>query len=287
MPGFSSYDAIVNALSVSGKGQEVFFSKTAPVAQVTGAFHTSWAYTGIPTAGTWLGPGGATGFNMVAANSNSVGAMTLVSPTTVSGENPYLLTAGALASTAVLGTLMLVDRLADTGALTTAAGGTCTFSSSLAWPRYADGLGVMAFIESLTATPASGSVVTLNYTNTDSTAGRITSGATSVAATHRVIGSSSGPFFALQGTDKGIKTIESLSVGTTTASNIALVVCKPLLMLPCTTANYYTERDLVIQTPKLPKLQVSSDATACLQWIFFAGAATTPVLTGSVAMVTG
>jgi hypothetical protein len=91
---------------------------------------------------------------------------------------------------------------------------------------------------------------------------------------------------APQGNDTGIKSIESISVTAVAALNIAVVVAKPLFMLPCVTATYYTERDMVIQTPKLPKMQVSADTTACLQWIFLPGAATTPTLTGSVSTVT-
>lgn len=286
MPTLTSYDAILNALA-AGMGQEIFFSKTAPAAQVAGAFHTSWAYTGVPTAGAWLGAGGAAAATLVTADSNSLGALPLVSPTTASATNPAIIAAGALPSTSVLGTLMLVDRLADTGALTTTAGGTCTLTMpSGGWARNTNGIGVMAFVESLTGVPSAGTVVALNYTNTDATTGRISSGATSVAGAHRAVGSS-GPFMGLQGTDRGIKSIESLSITSVTALNIAVVVCKPLLMLPCVTANYYTERDCVIQTPKLPVLGVAADKTACLQWLFFAGAATTPVITGSVATVTG
>lgn len=286
MPQPTSYDAILAAMSAGG-GQDVFFSKTAPAAQVAGAFHTSWAYTGIPSAGAWMGAGGAAAATLVTCDSSSTGALAIVSPTSASATNPYVASAGAMPTTSVLGTLMLVDRIADTGALTTAAGGTCTLTMpGGGWARYTDGVGVFAFVEALSSVPGAGSVVSLNYTNTGSTAGRISSSATTVATQHRVFGSS-GPFMALQGADSGIKSIESISVTSVAASNIAVVVYKPLLIVPCVTANYYTERDLVIQTPgKFPKLHVAADNTACLQWIFFAGAATTPTITGSVATVT-
>jgi len=287
MAGFNSYDAIINALTISGTGQEVLFSKTAPAAQVAGAFHTSWAYTGIPTAGGWAGAGGGAAATLVTCDSATVGALSVVSPTTASGTNPYIVAAGAMPTANVVGTLMLIDRLADTGPLTTASGGTCTITMpGGGWARYTDGVGVMAFVESLTGVPTATAVVTLNYTNPAATAGRISSGATVAAGAHRAFGSS-GPYLALQGTDAGIKSIESLSLTTAAALNIAVVVCKPLLMLPCVSAYYYTERDLVIQTPKLPKLQVAADKTACLQWIFFTGGTTTPTVVGSVSTVTG
>lgn len=286
MANFTSYDAILAALD-AGDGQELFFSKTAPAAQVSGAFHTSWAYTGYPSAGAWVGSGGAAAATMVTCDNNTQGAIPFASPTTASGENPRILTAGAMVSTAVAGTLMLIDRIADTGALTTTSGGSCTITMpGGGWARYNDGVGVMAYMESLTGTPTVSITAQLGYTNSDATASRVSGTAVAAAGTHRVFGTS-GPFISLQGTDKGIKSIESVSITTATALNVAIVVCKPLLMLPATTAQYFTERDLVIQTPKLPKLQVSADASACLQWVFFSGAATTPVTTGSISLVTG
>lgn len=287
MPGFSSYDSIINAISTLGKGQEVLFSKTAPAAQVAGAFHTSWAYTGIPAAGSWAGAGGSTTATLVTCDSTTAGAIPLVSPTTASGENPYVITASVMPTTSVAGTLILVDRIADTGALTTTAGGTCTLTMpGGGWARSTSGVGVMASVESLTGTPTAGTVVTMTYTNTASVGSRVSGSATSVAGTHRVVGTS-GPFINLQSGDLGIKSIESLSITTATALNIALVVYKPVLMIPCVTANYYAERDMVIQTPKLPKLDVAADKTACLQWVFLTNASTTPIIVGSVSTVTG
>lgn len=285
MPAPTSYDSIIAGLAAGG-GQEIWFAKTAPAAQVAGAFHTSWAYTGTPTAGAWAGAGGSTAATMVTCDSSTVGALTLTSPTSASGTNPYIIAAGAMPTTSVGGTLMLIDRIADTGALTTASGGTCTVTMpGGGWARYTDGIGLQAFVESLTGVPTATAVAALNYTNPAATAGRISSGATIAAAAHRVFGSS-GPFMALQGSDNGIKSIESISLTTAAALNVAVVVCKPLLMIPCVTAGYYTERDLVIQTPKLPPLKVAADKTACLQWLFLPTGATTPVLIGSVATVT-
>lgn len=285
MAALNSYDAILAALE-AGQGEEVFFTKTAAAAQVAGVFHTSWAYTGTPSAGTWVGAGGATAATLVTCDNTTVGALPITSPSTASGTNPRILTVGGMVSTAVAGTLMLVDRIADSGALTTAAGGTCTITMPVGgWARYTNGLGVMVFVESLGAAPASGSVFTLGYTNTDSVASRVSGAATTAATAHRVYGGSGSPWIPLQGTDKGIKSVESFTCTTVTAANVALVVCKPLLMLPATTAYYYSERDLVIQTPKMPKLPVSADTSSCLQWVFLAGAATTPTLIGSISLV--
>lgn len=296
MPGFQSYDGILAALS-AGMGQEMFFQKSLPAAHVAGNFYTSWAYPGTPAVGAWAGAGGAAAATLVTTNSATPGALTLASPTSVSATNPYILSAGvvqAVGAQTIAGTLMLIDRLADTGPLTTTFGGSCSLTMPVAtslWARYPDGVGVQAFVESLETTiPTVSTTIALTYTNTAGTGSR-TSGSTTIAATKSLVKGTSGPFLSLASGDLGIKTIESIQVGAVTpaANSIALVVCKPLLILPCTTTGYYVERDLVIQTPKLPKLQVAADASACLQWIFFPNAATTSgaVFMGSVATVIG
>jgi hypothetical protein len=290
---FNSYDAILAAIS-AGSSQEVLFGKTFPVNTVAAVVYSSWLFTGITAAGTLAGAGGTTAATLVTCNSNSSGAIPIVSPTTASATNPYIISVGAMPTLSVNGTMVLIDRLADSGTLTTANGATCTLTMpGGGWARYTDGIGVMAFMEGQAAAPTNAAVVAMSYTNTDSAAGRIPSAATLTNVAYKVFGSGSNaptgsPFFTLQGNDKGIKSIENVSLTGAAAANVALVVCKPLLVLPWVTAVYYTERDLVIQTPKMPKLGVAADASACLQWLFFPNAAvTTPTTTGSVTLVTG
>lgn len=289
----TSYDGILAALA-AGNGQEVFYSKTFPITTAAAVHYSSWLFGGMTAAGTLAGAGGTTAATLVTCNSNTIGAIPIVSPTTASALNPYITTVGAMPSLSMAGTMILIDRLADSGVLTTGIGATCTLTMpGGGWARYTDGIGVMAFMESQAANPTATAVVAMSYTNPAATAGRIPSPATLTAVAYKCFGSGANaptatPFFTLQGNDSGMKSIESLSLTVAAAANVALVVCKPLLMIPCTTAMYYTERDMVIQTPKLPKLQVLADATACLQWIFVPNAAVaTPTIMGSVSTVTG
>lgn len=50
------------------------------------------------------------------------------------------------------------------------------------------------------------------------------------------------------------------------AGTAALVLCKPLLDIPLTTASVAVERDLLNQLPSLPKIEDG----ACLTWIYMA-----------------
>lgn len=291
---FNSYDAILAAIS-AGNSQEVLYGKNFPVNTVAGVIYSSWLFGGQTSAGTLAGAGGTTAATLVTCDSSTTGAIPILSPTSASATNPYLVSAGSMPSLSMGGTMMLIDRLADSGPLTTAAGATCTLTMpGGGWARYNDGVGVMAFLESQAAAPTAGAVVSGSYTNTASASGRVPGTCTLTAVAYKAHGSGANsptgsPFLSLQGTDRGIKTIESVSLTTQPAANVALVICKPLLILPCTTAVYYTERDLVIQTPKLPKLGVSAaNNSACLQWLFLPNAVvTTPTIIGSVTAVTG
>lgn len=54
------------------------------------------------------------------------------------------------------------------------------------------------------------------------------------------------------------------------AGTAALVLAKPLLTIPLTTAAVASERDFLNQLPSLPEIKDG----ACLTWLYFAGAAT-------------
>lgn len=290
---FNSYDSILAALS-AGQGQDILFAKTLPAAQAAGLFYSSWAHVGFPAAAAaYQGNGGTTTAGFAQLNNVSVGAMPLVSPSSASGQNPYLLSVGSMCAAAqgMNGSMLLVDRLAETGLLSGASGNTCTLNNPVvsAWNRYSNGVGVMAFVESAFGAPATTASLQLTYTSPNNGSGRVTPAVAATAAVqHRIFGTS-GPFFGLQGNDNGILSVESIALTVAAASNIALVICKPLLIIPCTAAYYYTERDTVIQTPKLPKLPVNADSSSCLQWIFLPGAATSSgaILSGQLSLVTG
>ena len=312
MAGFNSYDAIINAMTVSGDGQEAYFAKTAPVAMAANQYYSGWSFSGSPAVGAWAGstsPGNST-TNLYPGycDSSTSGSIPLVSPTTASAKSLFIVSANQTQNSTVAmgGTMILVDRLADTGVITTTTGNSATinagnlpltvFGASVAgWPRYSNGLGVQLFLESLNTltTVAGGFIVTYtSATTTDvvGTGSRVTTSCSTAVSNTRSWGGTgtTSPFLQLQGSDKGVQSVQSIAVTTAaTAPNIALVACKPLLMLPCINIGYTVERDCVMQTPKLPKLEVYTDKSACLQWLFFSNAASTPTVFGTVTMVAG
>lgn len=123
---------------------------------------------------------------------------------------------------------------------------------------------------------------TLGYTNTASTAGRLTpanpvlptSTASAIVGSIPYSGTGAGkvgPFLPLQGGDQGILSVQSINLSAThTSGCLNVVICKPLVTLPVTTVGVASERDLVNMLPSMPRIYDGAN----LQWLMYAGAAT-------------
>lgn len=177
---------------------------------------------------------------------------------------------------------MLVDVLAQYTVSSVTTTGAQNFTGQAAWPRYADGKGVQAFIVPSIVMGVGTPTFTLGYTNTASVAGRLTP-ATPVLPTSTasaIVGSipysgtgagKVGPFIPLQAGDAGILSVQSINLSAThTSGCLNLVICKPLLTLPVTTVGVASERDLVNMLPSMPRVYDGAN----LQWLMYAGAAT-------------
>jgi hypothetical protein len=176
---------------------------------------------------------------------------------------------------------MLVDLLACWTIFPATTTGAQTLTGAAAWPRYADGKGVQAFLVQQIVAGAGAPTVQLNYTNPGDTSGRTTPAAPALptcltASTQASIpysGTGAGrfnPFFPLAAGDTGIKSIQTINFSATMTSGCpVLVVCKPLLTLPITTVGVAGERDLVNQIPSMPRIYDG----ACLAWLAMHGAA--------------
>ena len=177
---------------------------------------------------------------------------------------------------------MLVDILAVYPISTVTIATLQSLLSQVAWPRYADGKGVRAYIVPSVVMGAGTPAVTLGYTNTTPTSGRLTPAAPSlpVMTATAPVGSipysgtgvgKYGPFIPLQSGDAGITSVQSIQLSATMTSGcLNLVICKPLATLPITTVGVAAERDFLNMMPSLPRIYDG----ACLNWLMYAGAAT-------------
>jgi hypothetical protein len=265
----------------------------------TGRFTVGMQITGTGvTAGTFIvslgtGTGRNNGGTYNLNNSQTVTAQTITGTATANfvkhGGNvtpavKQLLNASVVsaAATSAPTFFQLVDIIGfipvDTVTLTTAQ----TILGSQAYPRYADGRGVKAYITPVVAMGAGTPTLQLNYTNPSSVAGRLTPPfpslpiANATAPVGQIVYSGTGagkygPAMPLAAGDNGILSIQSITQNATMTSGVYVIVLyKEIgLPVPLTTQAVPGERDFFNQLPSMP---VIPDG-ACLSWLQLAGAA--------------
>ncbi len=175
-------------------------------------------------------PAPATPTTSVALDKNSAQSMGPI-PAVSTGKLTML---GARISTTNYGaaSIMLVDLLNVSGGLN----GTLTTPQTTNLPtaaltRYTSGEGVMAGIVVYTIIGTTQTTVTVSYTNSAGVSGRISTATTIGGGFYREVGVLLP--IPLQGADKGIRSIESVTVAGTTGSagNFGVCMFKPLAMI--------------------------------------------------------
>lgn len=138
--------------------------------------------------------------------------------------------------------LMLIDRLSHQGGLS----GTVTTSQTTNLPtaaltRYTSGVGVYAALEVYTAIGATNATWTVVYTNQAGTGSRSVTFILDLTP-------SLGSFIPipLQGTDTGVKSVESLTLtpSTGTAGNFGITLYKPLAWIPAAATRLNRPNDI-------------------------------------------
>lgn len=261
MAGFTSYDDIINEVTVNGKSYDWNFLKIGPTMHGAGVWGSLWYASGSPGAG--VDPAATPG----TAYSSASGG--IVFPDT-STDQKYIMTFGAAASQNC--TLMLYDRLVGVSGLSLASTGNKTVSST-ALGRYTSTASsvVEAWVEVTTATTVTAPVLSMNsYTNEAGTAAQ--AGATITLPSAATVLRSMFKL-PLQAGDKGVQACSTINVataGSTGAVNFMLI--RPLVYLPLL-ANIWNERDCVLQFTSLPR--VFDGATLGLAQLATATTATT------------
>lgn len=277
--GYTSMDDFINKVTTQGDFWRADWNKsTLPTTVYAAGNWYDWSISpGNPVAApTYSG-----GTNLTASSYSETNGYGIYHGGNVSSQTKNLLNMSAFnASTlGVPGVLMLVDHLLWYPISTVTTTTSQIFDNSITLPRYADGVGVRAFI-SATATMGAGAPnLGLSYTNQSGVAARslpfvVSAPATQPAGAIIHTGNAAnryGPFLPLQAGDKGIRSVQSITIQTSmTSGRLTLVLCKPIVSLPLTTVGVAGERDLLNQLPSLPRIEDGAN----LQWLYFAGSAT-------------
>lgn len=218
----TSLDAIV-----AGMLPSYDVAKVAVTAEAAGVYHSSILLAGIPGAAaaantrTFAAPGSLTSY-----------AGSIPFPAAVGGKNTHLAALEA-AQAANVGGISIWDRIwqCDTLAggivVTTTTAQTITTFGTLQ-PRDANGAtngdGVRAAVEVQTATTNAGAIanMTISYTNSAGTAGR--TGTTLYNFPATAVAGTIVPF-ALAAGDVGIRSIQSITLGTSLVTGTVSLIC--------------------------------------------------------------
>jgi hypothetical protein len=228
----STLDGLIASIA---RGRTVDVLKIGTTAESIGSMHSRFLATGRPGAG--VAP--SVGLNGEQVTSATVGALPFSYPT--GGYSAYLAAANIAASVAC--SVSVYDRLWQNSgidpAVTTEQAITPVAIPARDANGAAAGAGTFAALEVYTATTNAGAIttITISYTNQSGTAGRTgkiaSFPATAVAGT--VVE------FDLQSGDTGVRSIESITLGTSLVTGaVGLVIGRKLAFLPCPAANVAT-----------------------------------------------
>lgn len=138
-----------------------------------------------------------------------------------------------------------------------------TMTNTLALPRYTTGAGVQAMAVVITG-GAGGQTFSFSYTNQDGTAGRTSGTVTMTASTalgtvltsaRASAGTIPSPFIPLQGTDTGIRSIDSITMNGADTGFFALVLVQPLATLSLCGIDAPYEKDFLMFASDMPQIQ--------------------------------
>ncbi len=262
----------------SGTPSNLFWHKVPRVAGVAatvpviGRAASLWTYDGTPASGAVPTVGAI-------PDRTTTGALPFLVAT--GGRDTHLIGANVTPLTA--GVYLLYDRLYHIGGLSGTSTADQTVQDSPASPaltRNTGGEGNIAWYEVYTLLGATGTTLTMTYTNqagTGSQTSTINIGATNFREVTRA------QRIPLAAGDTGIRAIEKVKLTATTGTlgNFGITIAQPLAWLPVGAAGTAGWRDYTTGLPGIPV----PDPDACLAWMFIPAAATAPELWGCFATV--
>jgi hypothetical protein len=277
---FRSVRQLADSVATDGREWQSFFFKAAVPAPGAGRWADGSVGSGIPTYNAYVGnPLDATPLTGVGNRGIYTG------PTPEAGQEKFLHVMQAVSIGAgVPAYLLLADYLMFYPLIDGDSTDQQDMSNTSPLPRYASGDGVQCMI--VVASPMTqAGTVTVSYTNSDGVSGRTTT-AGLVATT--VIGSLANtsnattaagavsPFIPLASGDKGIRSIESVTVSDSPGGLFNAVLVKPLAHLQIRENSTAAEKVMLPHSASCPKIETG----AYLNWILNNGNATAPSLRG-------
>lgn len=256
--GFRSLGQLAESQAEAGRFWQQHFFKTTQPTTLAGAWTDTSIGSGIPVYNAYLGV--SLEFTPLTGARNS---SIYLGPNT--GSSKYVATAQLGTSAAsvpiysvfadYLGFYPLVD-LDDTA--------TQIFDNTASLPRYSDGEGVCAFIVMQTPGAALNASCTISYTNSDGVSGRsVTFGVLSAAnigvlvgqGAVTALGAALTPFIPMASGDRGIRSIQDITLSTGIGGFANIVLCKPIFNLQVLEQNTVAEKVFFKESGTLPEVR--------------------------------
>jgi hypothetical protein len=277
---FRGVRQLADAVATDGREWQSFFFKGAVPASGAGRWADGSVGSGIPVYNPYVGnPLEAT--PMTGAGNRGI----YTGPTPGDGQEKYLHIMQAVSvGTGVPAYLLLADYLMFYSLIDGDSTDQQVMDNTATLPRYTSGDGVQCMLVVASPTTVDGAV-TVSYTNSDGVSDR-TSNASLLLST--VIGSIANttattatanavaPFIPLASGDRGIRSIESVTVSGSPGGLLNAVLVKPLAHLQVRESGTAAEKIMVPHSATCPKIEFG----AYLNWILHNGNANAPSLRG-------
>ena len=295
--GFTSYDALINAITNNGARLPTTFSKTCTTAVVANNWYDLWPVGGNPSAGAY----GGAAFTAVQKSDTTTGAMFCGGNVSPSTKHCLQMT---LISTASTPMLWMYDRVLTYEACTFNANANQVFTNTLPAQRYISagqsGMKIMTTAQTVgNATAAN--ITQLRYTNQSGTTLQVmpqtpvpaiivSAAAPTATLGARVIAPATtaatlpwGPFLPLAAGDGGAQLINDWTTSAAQGAQVCFVLARPLFSIPIATAGVGSQVDGVMQVANLERIFDG----ACLAFLTYHLATTALTLLGELDVAWG
>lgn len=275
--GFNSVAGIATAQTENGSFWNTFVFKSSLPAAIAGVWADASVGAGIPIYNAYVGS--ALELTPLVGNKNS---SIYLGPEINDAKYVSMVQVGTSAAAPPV-TALFCDYLAFYPLVNTDDTAAQSFDNTQLLPRYQTGEGVRAFaVVQVPQTASALSTVTMTYTNSDGVSGRVSTfnlfGSTNIGNLCNleglsVVSSSLTPFIPLNNGDKGIRSIDSVSLSQGIGGFVNIVLCKPIFTVQLLEQNTVAEKVFFKESGTLPALQPG----AFLQFLTLRGSATSPI----------
>jgi len=252
--GVSNLKQLVDA-EIAGKSREYFWRKTASQTTTAKVWYDLAVAPGKPKAKLWFDSAPYIAVPIKQSTDEGIMHGAAVSPATkflrkLAVFNPV--------TTALPMTMILCDYLLYYPSIDDSEVDPQILDNTETLPRYTDGEGVQMMAVSL-ASRTGGATVEVSYTNSDGVAGRTSR---FVEGTSTAIGailsaditsdSAQRPWIPLQAGDRGVRSVESVTMITPDVGFFAIVLVKPLAKICMRALDAPVEKDILLDDADLP-----------------------------------